>query len=192
MTVRKLESSTKNRNSNQTSMPPKKQALLPKITSSGRTIKQRIELETYSSLDEDSYSDSDSDSSIPPLTPSTSRKTSGRKSGNRKRTASASSGTPLVANSKEYQEKRARNNDAVRRSRQRRKEKQVEAQRWLESSNNQKNKLAEIDGQLDAEMDMLKMILARGLSDPTVNLSKFLKPDSISKLVLESSCMRGD
>lgn len=162
-------------------MPPKKQPSCI-ITSSGRTIKPRIELETYSSLEENSSSDADSDAAIPSLAPSTSRK----RKGGRKRNPSVSSSIPSTGNFKEYQEKRAKNNDAVRRSRQRRREKQMEAQAWLGKSNMQRKKLQEMDSQLDDEINLLKMIIDQNSLSQTVNLSKFLGADAITKLMMQS------
>lgn len=190
MIIRNLEIGFKNnRIIHHQSMPPKKQPNAT-ITSSGRVIKPRVDMATYSSLEEDSFSDSDSDDSISPLAPSTSRKPT--KKLVRKRTSSNSSSKPSTPVSKEYQEKRARNNDAVRRSRQRRREKQNMTKAWLDSASREKRELEKMDDKLDKELKDLKEILQRTFTGKTINLSSFLAPDAITNLVMQSVSKRED
>lgn len=176
-------------------MPPKKQidSKLPsvRVTSSGRTIKPRMELETYSSL-EDSSSDSDSSIITSSTRSSTSRKSMGRKGGGERKRNLSSTSSVTTTGSKEYLDKRARNNDAVRRSRERRREKERQAQTTLESLSKSKQALLDMDTQLVEEMELLRKILDRKFEDPTINLSAFLDPKAVAKFVKQPVCKQED
>ena len=180
---------------NQTSMPPKKEIdrKLPsvRVTSSGRTIKPRIELETYSSLEEDSSSDSDS-SIITSSTRSTTSRSMARKGGGKRKRNLSSTSSVTTTTCKEYLDKRARNNDAVRRSRERRREKERQAQSTLESLSKSKQALLDMDTQLMEEMELLRKILDRKFEDPTINLSAFLDPKAVAKFVKQPACKQED